>query len=287
MEVETEKRESAELHAAKKRKANKNLEQSFNELSIDPDSTRYGNKTKSSDEFDKSLMLNTTTNDTNNNPTRRSTRIKNSTTRLSIPMIFNPPQNPNQSTPAPPMNSTKQGKNHTIFCSPMPAHHYGENTVIRIDGAIASFNQSGDPFDESAKRVQLLDSHLDDDSVRNNVKNKLDLSTIEEERDMDEDSEDIENDKSETVVFTSTCGEKPVTAMIEVLDKNSSIAVTTTVGNADPSQRSAVVDVLDIDDSGKIQVYRKFMAADNWKNLSDDEKKELLNWKRFDPRLQC
>ena len=277
-EEKQEKTAAENLRASKKRKVAKSLQKSFEDLNIDSSSTAekmdnsnldVNNNPSSDDSADKSrenAKIETTA-------TRRSTRIQSS--RKSIPLDFIPPANPVQSTPAP-SNMTKKTKTtDNVFCSPLPAHHYGENTVIRIDGTIASFNQTGDFFDASAKRVQLLDSQLDDRMVRNNVKRRLDLSTIEEERCAQE--YDDEKDQTESVVFTSKCGDKPVTSMIEVLEKNSTIAVTTTVGGADPSQRSAVVDVLDIDDGGKIQVFRKFMAADNWKNLTDDEKQELLN----------
>lgn len=65
--------------------------------------------------------------------------------------------------------------------------------------------------------------------------------------------------------------------MLQVLEKNNSISITTTAQGLEPQQRSAVIDVLEKDSDGKINIYRKFMAADNWKDLSDEEKQELIH----------
>ena len=190
--------------------------------------------------------------------------------RNSIPPVFEPPKDPVQSTPARKIPITD-----SRFNTPAVAHHYGQNTVIQVDGEVASFNHT-ECMDASAKRLALLEAQVDDDVIKKNVKEKLDLSTIYEDAENNEESNLDEKD-SETCVFESTCGSKPVTSMVQILEKNS-IAITTTVGNAEPDQRPAVVDVVDIDDDGKIQVYRKFMAAENWKNLTFEEEQELVNW---------
>ena len=211
--------------------------------------------------------------------TRKSTRLVSGYNELaaklgrkSIPSTFEPPSNPVQSTPA----KQKSIPVDDRFNTPAVPHHYGQNTVIQVDGEIASFNNS-DYLDASAKRLAVLEAHVDDDIVKKNVRERLDLSTIYEDVDEHENAERNGVEHDDTVVFESKCGDKPVTTMVQVLEKKS-LAITTTVGGAEPSQRPAVVDVVDIEDDGKIQVYRKFMAAENWKNLTEEEQAELVNW---------
>ena len=165
-------------------------------------------------------------------------------------------------------NSRYLLRDRSYFDTPNPIHHYNENTVIRDShGDIISFNT--DSMNKTSKRAEILDQQLDMQEIKNRVTNGLELSVIQEENE----------ESAEAAVFESTLGNKPVQSMLQIVEKNNSISITTTPGDVEPKQRSAVIDVLEKDESGQINIYRKFMAADNWKDLSEEEKKELIQKK--------
>ena len=150
----------------------------------------------------------------NSFPNRRtSSRLSN---RNSIPGLFNPIPNAPQSTP---LNPTRPKVDS--FCSPQPHWHHLENTVLRVDGAVA--NISTEDLDSSIQRAKILDTASNNDEIRQAVKNRFGLDTI------DEQSETESPETAKEVAFETTVGERPVSARLRVIDENiDAVEITTT-----------------------------------------------------------
>ena len=161
------------------------------------------------------------------------------------------------------------------FCSPQPHWHHLENTVLRIDGAVA--NMSAEDLDNSIRRAEVLDNVSSNDEIKEAVRTRFGLDTIEEET---EDSPDT----AKEVAFETTVGERPVSARLKIIDAEGIDAVEiTTTPQCQSEERPSVTEVIEMDKKdGKIHIYRKMAPADNWMYLDEDEKKEILNWRGFE-----
>ena len=195
---------------------------------------------------------------------RRSSRQVNKQLRLSTgPVDFNTFQMNAHSTPLAP---AKPQRPHS---TPQAPHHYQENTVLRDPDTdrVVDVSDNHD-LDETTKRAAELDMEIDDNEILKTVYDGLEASSQEE------------LESSRQAVFDTNLNKKPMRTRARVIPGSNAVELTSTIQNANPNSRPAVVDVIEQDSkSGKLFLYRKFMGAKNWSTLTEEEKKELLKWR--------